>query len=65
MPYLPMLSPVFMRDERNLGRLAHEKLMFFVKLEISDFSDEKVKAMLLALKVMLLHAEVMPLQMGT
>ena len=24
-----MLSPVFMRDERNLGRLAHEKLRVF------------------------------------
>jgi len=27
--YLPMLSPVFMRDERDLGRLVHEKLIVF------------------------------------
>jgi len=72
-----MLSPVFMRDERNLGRLTHEKLQVFregkkIKSKKYQFYYEKVKVMLLALKVMLLdaevmllHAEVMPLQMGT
>jgi hypothetical protein len=59
-----MLSPVFMREEEDLGRLAHEKLGVFreskkSKVKSRHFSDEKVKVMLLAAEVMLLYAEVM------
>ena len=62
-PYLPMLSPVFMREEEDLGRLSTKRPskspLGRLFIEIRHFSDEKLKAMLLAAEVMLLHAEVM------
>ena len=58
-----MLSPVIMRGSEGLGRLLTKNLWFFVKVKIknNDFSDEKVKVMLLAAEALHLHAEVMPL----
>ena len=61
-----MLSPVFMREEEDLGRLTHEKLGVFreskkSKVKSRHFSVEKVKAMLLAAEAMLLSAEGLPL----
>ena len=54
-----------MREEKELGRLAHEKPHVFRESKKYQFYHEKVKVMLLDAEVMLLHAEVMPLQMGT
>ena len=71
-----MLSPVFMRDNEELGRLLTKKSFFREskkdselarlstygaqeKVKSNDFSDEKVKVMLLVAEVMLLAAEVM------
>ena len=33
-PYLPMLSPVFMREEEESGRLSTKKKFFFHKKQV-------------------------------
>ena len=54
-----MLSPVFMWDECNLGRLTSKKNLLFRK--IRHFSAENIKALLLVAEAMLLSAEGLPL----
>ena len=55
----------FFRESKNDSELA--RLSTYgaqEKVKSNDFSDEKVKVMLLAAEVMLLHAEVMLLHVG-
>ena len=60
------MKPHKYRGERGVSevrRLFAKNFTFFVKLEIRIFFSLLVKAMLLALKVMLLDAKALPLQM--